>query len=847
MSPRSLVILLLAGLPLYAQSPALSTVRRGFEQPPDDARIMVRWWWFGPAVTKPELERELRTMKAGGIGGVEIQPVYPLNLDDPQTGFRNLPYLSDAFIDALRFAASKARALGLRVDITLGSGWPYGGPHVPINEAAGRLRVDRVIAPPGVDSVPLPDLENGESFIAAFLAPGDGHDLTSVARVDNIEAGRVQLPSGNAGPRTVLFFISSRTGQQVKRAAVGAEGFVLDHYDRAAIEDHLKNVAAHLIEAFGPHPPYAVFSDSLEVYGSDWTPDLPREFLKRRGYDLIPLLPALVGDIGPKTAQVRHDWGETLTELAEENYLTPIREWAKAHGTRFRSQTYGIPPVRLSSNALVDLPEGEGAQWNGFSMTRWASSASHLYGRPVTSSETWTWLHSPAFRATPLDMKAEADRHFLEGINQLIGHGWPYSPPSAGEPGWRFYAAAVFNNRNPWWIVMPDITKYLQRVSYLLRQGQPVDDVALYLPTDDAWSGFTLGKDSLNEAMPALIGPDLIPRILAEGFDLDYIDDVAIERVGIHYPVLVVPVVKHMPAATAARIEAYRQRGGIVVDAAQIGDLGQRHTPDFATGDAAIGFVHRRLSDADVYFIVNTGNQPVHTTARARSKYTRAAWWDPCSGEVTAADAAHIALDLAPYESRVLVFSKETVAPAAEPSRSPAESLDISADWKVTFTALHRTVEMPTMRSWSDDAATRFYSGVATYEKRVMLPKKDHQLILDFGPGTPLTPVDSHNPGMRAWFDGPVREAAVVYINEQRAGSVWHPPYEVDITKLMHPGENTIRIDVANTAINELAGQSLPTYHLLKLRYGNRFQPQDMQNLSPLPSGLSGPIHLVSR
>ena len=72
-------------------------------------------------------------------------------------------------------------------------------------------------------------------------------------------------------------------------------------------------------------------------------------------------------------------------------------------------------------------PKGEGSQWKTVRASRWASSANHLYGRPVTSSETWTWLHSPVFRATPLDMKAEADLHFLQGINQLIGHGWPYT------------------------------------------------------------------------------------------------------------------------------------------------------------------------------------------------------------------------------------------------------------------------------------------------------------------------------------------------------------------------------------------------------------------------------------
>ena len=246
------------------------------------------------------------------------------------------------------------------------------------------------------------------------------------------------------------------------------------------------------------------------------------EFQKRRGYDLTPYLPALAGDMGEITASIRHDWGKTLTELANEHYLTPLRQWAAAHGTRFRSQNYGIPPVNLSSNALVDLPEGEGSAWKRFAATRWASSASHLYGRPVTSSETWTWLHSPVFRATPLDMKAEADIHFLQGINQLVGHGWPYSPPQAGEPGWHFYAAAVFNQHNPWWIVMPDITAYLQRVSWLLRQGEPVNDVALYLPTADAYAGFTLGHDSVNQSMDRLLGPNVIPQILGRRLQLRF-------------------------------------------------------------------------------------------------------------------------------------------------------------------------------------------------------------------------------------------------------------------------------------------------------------------------------------
>ncbi|MGD1071450.1 MAG: glycosyl hydrolase [Bryobacteraceae bacterium] len=848
----------------------LDRLRQGFLNPPDDARVMMRWWWFGSAVVKPELEREMRVMKAGGLGGFEIQPVYPLELDDPQTGFVNLPYLSAGYLDALKFTADKARELGLRMDVTLGSGWPFGGPHTPVTEAAGALRCDRIELKKGATSVPLPSIGNGEQFIAAFVAQGDRKKFepTGIHQLTAIGNGRIDLPSGLDGDHVVLAFISSRTGQQVKRAAVGAEGFVLDHYDSKAIGDHLQTVGTKLMTAFGTHPPYAVFSDSLEVFGSDWTPDMLAEFHKRRGYDLTPYLPALVGDIGDKTAAVRRDWGKTLTELCEERYLTPINEWAHAHGTKFRSQTYGIPPVTMSSNALVDLPEGEhGPAWRQFSAARWASSASHIYGRTVTSSETWTWLHSPAFRATPLDMKAEADLHFLSGINQLIGHGWAYSPASAGEPGWRFYAAAVFNEHNPWWIVMPDVTRYLQRMSWLMRQGKPANDVAIYLPTDDAYASFHAGDDSVDRLMDRLLGTKLIPQVLDAGYNFDFIDDGAIAKAGITYPVLILPDVERMPLASLRKIDDYAAKGGIVIafgklpslapglqDAAdtpriaslaaalkvhKMSELPSLLQPDFLTGAPAIGFIHRKLDDADIYFVANTGNQPVHTKAVLRAPKAAGEWMDPFNGELTAALPGNLTLDLEPYESRVLILGAQ-VAPAEPPSER--QPVDISAGWKVTFEKIN-DANPAVGHSWTEDPRTQYYSGTATYEKSVNVTAAGAPVILDFGPGTPLQPARMSN-GMRAWLDPPIREAAVVYVNGKLAGYVWKPPFQVDLAKFVRPGANDIRIVVANTAINELAGQALPDYKLLKMEEGDRFQPQDMNNLQPLPSGILGPITL---
>jgi hypothetical protein len=137
---------------------AISALHEGFAHPPDDCRILMRWWWFGPSATKPELQRELEQMKAAGIGGVEIATLYPLALDDPESGFHNYSFLSDEHIENLRFAAEQASRLGLRVDITLGSGWPLGGPHIPVTHAAGELRVESAVAPADASSIAIPSL-----------------------------------------------------------------------------------------------------------------------------------------------------------------------------------------------------------------------------------------------------------------------------------------------------------------------------------------------------------------------------------------------------------------------------------------------------------------------------------------------------------------------------------------------------------------------------------------------------------------------------------------------------------------------------------------------------------------
>src|SRR6059036_1371872 len=104
-------------------------------------------------------------MKEGGIGGFEVQATYPLSPDDPSLGIKNLPYLSDDFLDALRFTSAKAKELGLRMDLTLGSGWPYGGSLVPITDAAATLRTERVKVQSNSRRIPAPNIAPGEKLL----------------------------------------------------------------------------------------------------------------------------------------------------------------------------------------------------------------------------------------------------------------------------------------------------------------------------------------------------------------------------------------------------------------------------------------------------------------------------------------------------------------------------------------------------------------------------------------------------------------------------------------------------------------------------------------------------------
>ncbi|HEY4380223.1 MAG TPA: glycosyl hydrolase [Acidobacteriaceae bacterium] len=924
-----------------AAAPSVETLRKNFLNPPNEARPMVRWWWFGPAVVKPEILRELQQMKADGIQGAELAFVYPEVLDDPAKGLKNFPFLSPEMLDDVTYAQAEGRKLGLRIDVTLCSGWPYGGPHITLAEAVGALHTFEVPVPANATTAAIPGgstptatprglvWSEGDSVISAVIAdpatstppaaaPGRGGRGAGRAAAFNPATAKPITVTGTTAtfaasdkPRVAVFFVASHTRQQVKRAAVDADGWVLDPFSHDAVAKHLEKVGEPLVKAFGATPPYAIFSDSLEAYGSDWTPNLPSEFQKRRGYALIPHLAELVAGGTPEADNIRHDYGKTLTELINENYLKQIADWAVAHHTKFRSQTYGEPAVSFSSQNIPQLAEGEGPQWRAWSTLRWATSANHVFDHTVTSGETFTWLHSPVFRATPLDMKTEADIDFIMGENQIICHGWPYSAPDeeVPEPGWSLYAAASFNNHNPWHPVMPTVTAYIGRMSYLMRQGKPANQVAILLPTDDAWAGFRPTQTTVTGAMGPRVTPLMSP-ILSAGYNVDFIDADAINSVGFGtHKILVLPSTNRMPLATLRKISAWVAAGGKVItvghapsidpegktipelttlsqklfnsanstlvpdEAALSAALTKAAKPDLqlpaddTTARSQIGFIRRKLANADIYFVANTGNEPVDTTASFTTAHKFAEAWDPDHATASAATSSALAIHLAPYESRVFVFSDtEPTVKASEPAKAIA-SVDITSAWKVNFTGIHKTIDEPNLTDWLTDPSTAHYSGAAVYSRDIQLtasPVTPVYLEVSGGkpiPGAPNSPpehaalgpdglpnplVTRTGPGMHAYYDPPIREAALVTINGQPAGALWHPPYRLDVTKFLKPGANHIEITVFNTALNAWSALPPHDYKPLIAKYGDRFQMQDLNLVQPLSSGLFGTIHLVT-
>jgi len=575
-----------------------------------EAKPWTRWWWLGNSVNKKDLTAVMEAYKKAGLGGMEITPIYGVKGNEEQ--FIN--YLSPDWMELFVHTLREAERLDLGIDIATGTGWPFGGSWIEARDACKnvvyktyklkggdrfqepvnyvqppmvrairrRLNISELVEPiranKNLQALALEQVRFEKQLplqvLMAYSDKGESLDITS--RVN--ENGLLDwiAPPGNW---TLYAVFQGWHGKLVERAAPGGEGNVIDHFSELALKNYLHKFDT----AFSSHDNLSIrafFNDSYEVDDAageaDYTPDLFKEFKNRRGYDLKLHLPALFGDdVENKVKRVRCDYRETIADLLLEKFTLPWKAWAKGKGAIVRNQAHGSPANILDLYAASDIPETEGNEILRF---KFASSAAHVIGKTLTSAEAATWLKEH-FSASLADVKEALDSFFLAGVNHIVYHGTPYSPPEEEWPGWLFYAAVHFGPSNPFWNDFPKLNQYVARCQTFLQAGMPDNDVLLYFPIYDKWSEqgrsllqhFTGGERDYQGTSFQTCAETM----LQHGYAFDIISDQQLENVqykdkaiqtkGGSYQTILLPMCRLIPVKTFENLVQLAKNGATIV------------------------------------------------------------------------------------------------------------------------------------------------------------------------------------------------------------------------------------------------------------------------------------------
>jgi hypothetical protein len=492
-----------------------------------------RWWWPASAVDQENLTRELTAYADAGLGGVEITPIYGAKGYEQ----RFIPFLSPKYVEMLAFTGAEAKRLGMVVDMATGTGWPYGGPQVKPEDAELKISVK------------------------------DGQ------------------------------LVSSPTNFKVKRAAPGGQGLVLNPYSTTALEHYLVPFDAALA-SLPKGTIHGQFHDSFE-YTANWSMGFEEKFRAMHGYDLRDHAAEFGGKGDPDTiARIKSDYRETLSTL-HLDYVRAWVDWCHKNGQVAREQAHGSPANLLDLYGLSDVPETEIFGSNEYPIpgfrsdpselsynhpqpliSRFASSAAHVTGKNLVSSETFTWLRQH-FHESPSQMKPELDELFLSGINHVVYHGTCYSPADAQWPGWLFYASTQYNPRNSLWRDLGEgLNAYITRCQSLLQSGKPDNDVLIYWPIYDLWHD-TEGYDmrfGMHDARWITESPagKLAQKLIDQGVGFDFISDEqllqtnyskdkSIRTAGAQeYRLLVIPKTIRMPLSTLNHLRELAENGACI-------------------------------------------------------------------------------------------------------------------------------------------------------------------------------------------------------------------------------------------------------------------------------------------
>jgi hypothetical protein len=775
------------------------------------------------------------------------------------------------------------------------------------------------------DSVPTPGAPT-----AAQIAKGDVVDVTS--KMDKDGNLRWDAPEGHWTILRMGYADTGARNRPSVPAGSGLEVDKLSSkYVQQYFNGYMDPMRAHLGDLIGSTVQYMTM-DSWEAGMQNWTDEMIPEFQKRRGYDPTPYLPVLAGRV-VESADVSDrflwDFRRTLADMyAGDFYGTMDNELHKLNMKAY-SEASGvaleIPEDTLLNKSHIDIPMAEfwvralHPESMYYVDVRGAASAAHVYGKPLVATESFT---GGGYEA-PYTLKKIADYWFTQGVNRLVFHTSAQQPLDT-KPGNTMVGTHI--NRNITWAEMakPFMT-YVARVSYMLQQGSPVADLAYLLP-EGAPSTMPFWGPGLRPALPSgydydFVNTDILLNHTSVVDGRVHVDGSAEMPAGMSYRVLVLPPTAQMTPEVAHKLHELVAAGATIVGPrptaspslahgieadAQVHELAMdlwgdmdgvtlnQHAfgkgmtywgltldevltrvgtaPDFAASgslDNPPTWVHRKTADADIYFVANQADSPVHLDARFRVSGKDVQVWRPMNGTeaagVTYTSAVRmpdrsgnkqpgiepalytmpqsgftqVPLDLAERESVFVVFRNAAAAPvrtAAVPVETKLTT--VSGPWTLTFPAnwgAPPSVQMPKLTSWTDstDVGVKYFSGTATYTETV------------------TAAASWFKPGQHVWIDlGKVRDIAEVKVNGKSAGLVWAPPYRIDVTSELKPGANKLEIDVTNEWTNRQIGdrQGPADKHVLStppppVRPGGGA----FGYVPPLPeSGLIGDVSFIS-
>ncbi|MDT3403977.1 glycosyl hydrolase [Mucilaginibacter terrae] len=888
-----------------------------------ETRPWTRWWWMGSAVDQKNIGMLLKKYQQAGFGGVEVTPIYGA------VGFENryVDFLSPKWMEMLKYTSSTAAKLGMGMDMNTGTGWPFGGPQIKTAEAATKLIVQTYKLNPGEivkEAIRVNDpKQQGIAVLQALVAydeKGNATDLMS--KVD--AAGNLNMQPVTSKTEVYAAF-AGKTLQKVKRAAPGGEGFTLDHLSKPATDVYL----ARFANAYKAGKPSvrAYFNDSYEVYGASWSPTMFEEFKKDHGYDLRLHIKELDSKEESETVgRVKSDYRETMSNMLLHNFTQNWTNWAHGLKSITKNQSHGSPGNLLDLYGTVDIPEIETFGSSKFAipgirrdsadirnvdpnpiMLKFAPSAAHVNGKPLVSSETFTWL-TEHFKTSYSQCKPEVEQLFLAGVNHVFYHGTTYSPKDVKFPGWLFYASMNMVPDNSLWSHAAGLNGYITRVQSVLQAGKADNEVLMYWPVYDAWSHpkgleMTLAIHDIDDwLMPTKFYKNAL-ELQKNGYSIDFASDLALSKsagskAGVKtsasalYKTLVVPECTLMPNETLQSILKLAQQGATVIfqklpeGVPGLADLEARRVKqkqilaalkftDAGSGvkqaivgfgkvllsgdlddalnyasipaeklvESGLKFIRRDVNGSKYYYLVNHTAKAIDTRIPLNGKFASVTIMDPQNGAYGLAASSSAQNKTM---ARVQLQAGEAMILLAGLQAKAA-----LPKWKYLEKA---TGEIELKNPWN----LQFIQGGPVIPTAKKLDKLkswtdlgDNDAVNFSGTGvyTSTFTVPAKKSGEYVLDLGQVDESARVWINGKEVGILWSIPFKTRVGSFLKTGENTIKVEVDNLMANRIRymdqnKMEWRKYHEINFVNIN-YKPFDASNWTPMPSGLIGSVKIV--